>query len=438
MSRLLNLIYIVLLAAVSPLLIYKSWKTGKYREGWSEKFLGRCPERVGRGPCLWLHAVSVGEVRLLKPLIQEISRRRPDWDIVISSTTETGLSQARQLFPELLTFYAPLDFSWATRRAIRRIRPTTLALVELELWPNLILTAKDYGAKICLLNGRLSAKSQKGYGRVLRWIGPTLGRIDMVAVQTDEYADRFGSLGLTAPKLRVTGSIKYDNLETDRFNVATSRLRNLFNISAEQLVLVAGSTMAGEESVVLDVYERLINLNDAPRLILVPRHPERFDEVAAIVERRGLPLVRRSQLGTSPIPDHLMDAVILVDTLGELSSVWGVADLAFVGGSLLPGRGGQNMMEPAAFGASVYFGEHTSNFRDTVSLLLSRNAAQVVSGGEELYQTICEDLKDKSTRIARGMRARELVMAQTGATIRTFHELERVMDMVSCSNKLFE
>ncbi|MFM1802216.1 MAG: hypothetical protein RJA81_1568 [Planctomycetota bacterium] len=438
MSRLLNLIYIVLLAAVSPLLIYKSWKTGKYREGWSEKFLGRCPERVGRGPCLWLHAVSVGEVRLLKPLIQEISRRRPDWDIVISSTTETGLSQARQLFPELLTFYAPMDFSWATRRAIRRIRPTTLALVELELWPNLILTAKDYGAKICLLNGRLSAKSQKGYGRVLRWIGPTLGRIDMVAVQTDEYADRFGSLGLTAPKLRVTGSIKYDNLETDRFNAATSRLRNLFNISAEQLVLVAGSTMAGEESVVLDVYERLINLNDAPRLILVPRHPERFDEVAAMVERRGLPLVRRSQLGNAPIPDHLMDAVILVDTLGELSSVWGVADLAFVGGSLLPGRGGQNMMEPAAFGASVYFGEHTSNFRDTVSLLLSRNAAQVVRGGEELYQSICEDLKDKSIRIARGMRARELVMAQTGATIRTFHELERVMDTVSCSNKLFE
>jgi 3-deoxy-D-manno-octulosonic-acid transferase len=331
-----------------------------------------------------------------------------------------------------------MDFSWATRRAIRRIRPTTLALVELELWPNLILTAKDYGAKICLLNGRLSAKSQKGYGRVLRWIGPTLGRIDMVAVQTDEYADRFGSLGLTAPKLRVTGSIKYDNLETDRFNAATSRLRNLFNISAEQLVLVAGSTMAGEESVVLDVYERLINLNDAPRLILVPRHPERFDEVAAMVERRGLPLVRRSQLGNAPIPDHLMDAVILVDTLGELSSVWGVADLAFVGGSLLPGRGGQNMMEPAAFGASVYFGEHTSNFRDTVSLLLSRNAAQVVRGGEELYQSICEDLKDKSIRIARGMRARELVMAQTGATIRTFHELERVMDTVSCSNKLFE
>jgi 3-deoxy-D-manno-octulosonic-acid transferase len=437
MSRILNLVYITLLIVLSPLLVYKSWKTGKYREGWSEKFFGLCPERVGRGPCLWLHAVSVGEVRLLKPLVNEVQKRRPDWDIVISSTTETGLSQARQLFPDLLTFYAPMDFTWATRRSLKRIRPTTLALIELELWPNLIRTAKDHGTKICLLNGRLSAKSQKGYSRVRRWIGPILSRMDLVAVQTEEYAQRFGTLGLPKPKLKVTGSIKYDNLETDRFNPATSKIRQLFSIRPDQLIWVAGSTMSGEEQVVLDVYEKLINQSDAPRLILVPRHPERFDEVARMVEERGLPLVRRSQLGTTAIPENLIDAVILVDTLGELSSVWGVADMAFVGGSLLPGRGGQNMMEPAAFGASVYFGSHTSNFKDTVSLLLDRNAASVVTSGENLFETICKDMQDKAGRIARGMRARELVMAQTGATMRTFNELERLMPPESRSNKSF-
>lgn len=428
MSRIFNLIYIALLFVAAPWLVYRSWKTGKYREGWSEKFLGKCPERVGRGPCIWFHAVSVGEVRLLKPLIAELERRRPDWDVVVSTTTETGLSQARQLYPDLLTFYAPLDFSWATRRAMSRIRPTTFALVELELWPNMIRSAKEAGARICLLNGRLSLKSQKGYSRARRVLGPTLSRIDLLAVQTEEYAERFGTLGLAKPKLKVTGSIKYDNLETDRNNPKTQTLRKLFNIRPNDLVWVAGSTMAGEEPTVLDVYQKLMAAGESVRLIMVPRHPERFDEVARMIEQRGLPLIRRSSLDNRPIPDSCTDAVILVDTLGELSAVWGLSDLAFVGGSLLPGRGGQNMMEPAAFGASVYFGEHTANFRDTVQLLLGRDAAIQVSGGDALLEAIRQDIVSKSTRIARGMRARELVMSQAGATARTFAELEHLMD----------
>jgi len=435
MSRIFNLIYIILLFFAAPWLIYKSWKTGKYREGWSEKFLGRCPERVGRGACIWFHAVSVGEVRLLQPLVAELQRRRPDWDIVISSTTETGLAQARQLFPEMLTFYAPLDFSWATRKAISRIRPTTLALVELELWPNLIRTAKESGARICLLNGRLSAKSQKGYQRVQRWLGSTLARIDLVAVQTEEYADRFGTLGFPKPKLKVTGSIKYDNLETDRNHPKTAGLRRLLRLTEGEVVWVAGSTMAGEEQIILDVYQDLLKDGAEVRLILVPRHPERFDEVARMIEQRQLPMVRRSQLADRPIPEQCKDAVILVDTLGELSAVWGLADLAFVGGSLLPGRGGQNMMEPAAFGASVYFGKYTSNFRDTVSLLMSRDAATIVEDGSELSRVIHKDLQNKTERLMRGMRARELVMAQVGATTRTVAELERLMEPVLRTNK---
>ena len=428
MSRIFNLIYIVLLVVAAPWLIYRSWKTGKYRDGWGEKFLGRCPERVGRGECIWFHAVSVGEVRLLQPLVAELQRRRPDWDIVISSTTETGLAQARQLFPELLTFFAPLDFSWATRRAISRIRPTTLALVELELWPNLIRTAQESGARVCLLNGRLSVKSQRGYQRAKRWLGSTLARIDMVAVQTEEYAERFGTLGFPKPKLKVTGSIKYDNLETDRNHPKTSALRQLLRLTKGEVVWVAGSTMAGEESIILSVYRDLVAEGVELRLIMVPRHPERFDEVARMIEQNGMPMIRRSQLGDRPMPEQCQDAVILVDTLGELSAVWGLAYLAFVGGSLLPGRGGQNMMEPAAFGASVYFGEHTSNFRDTVQLLMSRSAATIVADGDALSKAIQEDLKNKTERLLRGMRARELVMAQVGATSRTVVELERLME----------
>lgn len=423
MSRFLNVIYVIALIVASPLLLYKSWKRGKYREGWSQKFLGRCPERVGRGPCVWFHAVSMGEVRLLRPLVAELERRRPDWDIVISTTTETGLSQARQLFPERLTFYAPLDFSWATRQAMKRIRPTTLALVELELWPNLIRSAEEAGASVALLNGRLSARSQKGYFRIRRWIRPTLARLDVVAVQTEDYAHRFRTLGLPAPKLKVTGSIKYDNLETDRQNPRTRALREAFGLKDGETVFVAGSTMAGEEEVVLNVYESLRRRHPRLRLIVVPRHPERFDEVADSIRKRGLGLVRRSQMESG----GAAGAVILVDTLGELSAVWGLSDLAFVGGSLFPGRGGQNMIEPAAYGASVHFGEHTANFRDTVQLLESREAAVVVKNESALENALEQDLRDPAKRLARGLRARDLVLSQAGATIRTVTELERLM-----------
>jgi 3-deoxy-D-manno-octulosonic-acid transferase len=433
MSRFLNVIYIIVLIVASPLLLYKSWKRGKYREGWSQKVLGLCPERVGRGPCVWFHAVSMGEVRLLKPLIAELERRRPDWDIVISTTTETGLSQARQLFPELLTFYAPLDFSWATRQAMKRIQPTTLALVELELWPNLIRSAEEAGARVALLNGRLSARSQKGYRKIRRWIRPTLARIDVVAVQTEDYADRFRTLGLPAPKLKVTGSIKYDNLETDRQNPKTKSLREAFGIRDGETVFVAGSTMSGEEDVILNVYENLVRNHPKLRLIVVPRHPERFDEVARAISRRGLALARRSSLENTAGASS--QAVILVDTLGELSAVWGLADLAFVGGSLFPGRGGQNMMEPAAFGASVHFGEHTANFRDTVQLLMSRNAAIIVRDGSSLEKALEQDLREPAERLARGLRARDLVLSQAGATGRTVSELERLMHPANRSTK---
>ena len=208
MPFVLNAVYLILLAFFAPWIAIRSIRTGKYREGWGEKFFGNAPSRIGDRPCVWFHAVSVGEVLLLKPILRELERRRPGWDIVVSTTTETGLSVARRTYPDIVTFYAPLDFSWATNRAISRIRPTVLALVELELWPNLVWAAKRRKANVMIINGRLSRRSHQGYRKLRGPLGPTLRRLDTVAAQSAEYAARFVDLGIPSERVRVTGSVK--------------------------------------------------------------------------------------------------------------------------------------------------------------------------------------------------------------------------------------
>ncbi len=196
MPCLLNLIYATLLAACSPLLLYRSSGPGDTAKAGARSSSGTAPLRIGDRPCVWFHAVSVGEVLLLKPILEELQRRRPGWDAVISTTTRTGLAVARRTYPDLVTFYAPLDFSWAARRAVARVRPTVLALVELELWPNLVWAAKRAGARVVIVNGRLSRRSHRGYRRLRGPLGPTLRRIDAVAAQNGEYAGRFVDLGV--------------------------------------------------------------------------------------------------------------------------------------------------------------------------------------------------------------------------------------------------
>ena len=431
MPCLLNLIYATLLAMCSPLLLYRSLRSGKYREGWGEKFLGRAPHRIGDRPCVWFHAVSVGEVLLLKPVLQELARRRPGWEAVISTTTRTGLAMARRSYPDLVTFYAPLDFSWSARRAVSRVRPTVLALVELELWPNLVQATKESGARVAIVNGRLSRRSHKGYRKLRGPLGPTLRRLDAVAAQNIEYADRFVDLGVPRSRVRVTGSVKFDGLEVDRSNGKTVALRKALGLSPTELVFVAGSTMDGEEEAALAAYRKARGSYPQLRLVLVPRHPERFEQIASWLASRGERVVRRSDGDAAPISRTSRQSpppVILVDTLGELSSVWGLADVAFVGGSLKPGRGGQNMMEPAAFGAAVLFGPHTSNFREVVEQLLARGGAREVADASELAEALLADLDDPESAAARGAVAREYVLAQDGASGRTFVELDRLVD----------
>lgn len=426
MAYLRDCFYFLLLIVCSPCLILRSIRTGKYRDGWAEKLLGSAPLRISDRPCVWFHAVSVGEVLLLKPLIGELSRRRPGWDIVVSTRTITGLAQARRTFPDLVTFYAPLDFSWAVRRAIARIRPTVLALVELELWPNLIEAAKRAGAAVAIINGRLSARSHRGYRRFRPVLRPTLDLIDVVAAQSQEYADRFVDLGVPTDRLRITGSVKYDGLEAVRDNPRTGALREAFGLSPLDVVFVAGSTMEGEEDAALAAYRAAKTRHRRLRLILVPRHQERFDEVARFLLDQGERLIRRSRPGA--IFGEGADApVVLVDSIGELKAVWGLADAAFVGGSLLPGRGGQNMIEPAAYGAPLLFGPHTHHFRDTVEHLLDLEAARVVKDANDLIRALGEDLDDPETAAERGAAAKAFVLAQHGASARTLAELDRLV-----------
>jgi 3-deoxy-D-manno-octulosonic-acid transferase len=307
MAYLLNAFYLLLLIAASPWLVWQAWRTGKYRGGWGAKLLGRVPQRAGNGPCLWLHAVSVGEVNLLATIIERWERLQPDWEIVISTTTLTGFQLATKRYAPRAVFYCPLDLTWAASRAMRRVRPTLLVLAELELWPNLIRAARRHGAKVAIFNGRLSAKSFRGYSRIGWLIRRVLADIDLIAVQNDEYAQRFLDLGAPPAAVRVTGSIKFDGARTDRANADTQRLARLAGLSSGDIVFLAGSTQEPEESLALDAFEALAPSHPGLRLILVPRHPERFDAVAQMLDRRGAVWQRRSELERSKLPSGVRE-----------------------------------------------------------------------------------------------------------------------------------
>lgn len=425
-SWLLNGLYLALVVVASPWLVWSAMRHGKYRNGWRAKWLGEAPLRQGTTYCIWLHAVSVGEVNLLATLISEISRRHPDWEVVISTATKTGYDLAQRKYSEQHTvFYAPLDFSWAVRRAVRRIRPNMLVLAELELWPNLIAAAKQSEAKVAIVNGRLSDKSFRGYRRGRWLVAKVLGRLDAIVAQDEVTAERFAQLGARSESLFVSGSLKYDGAQTDRENPRTVALRRLANLPEDAIVLVAGSTQAPEEEMALGIFKRLAPDHPRLHLVIVPRHPERFDEVAALLARSGVAWRRRSQLiegGENPTGAK----VLLVDTIGELGAWWGTARVGFVGGSF-GDRGGQNMIEPAAYGVATCFGPNTWNFRDIVQALLKAEGAIVVENEEQLFEFVTRAVSDSGYAAELGGRARAFVATQLGATGRTVKVLEDLM-----------
>lgn len=426
MGWLLNCVYLGLLVALSPWLLWRRLRTGRYRRGWGAKLLGRVPAPPpGDGPVIWLHAVSVGEVNLLGVLIERLERRQPGCRCVISTTTETGYDVATRKYSPRTVFFCPLDFTWAVRAASRRVRPDLLVLAEVELWPNLVRAARASGARVAIVNGRLSDHSYRGYSRIAWVVRRLLRRVDLVAAQSEAYAERFRTLGAPSERVVCTGSVKFDGARTDRENSATRRLAELAGIARDDVVLLAGSTQAPEEELTLDAYLACRERHPRLRLLLVPRHPERFDEVARLLESRGVPFARRSQLAAAR-PAATTPRVLLVDAVGELGAWWGLASIGYVGGSMGP-RGGQNMIEPAAYGCAVSFGPRTQNFRDVVQLMLAEDAARVVQDGAELTQFVRECLDDPEQAAELGERARQLVLRQQGAADATVELLSALL-----------
>ncbi len=417
---LLNALYLFALIILSPWLIYRSIRTGRYRRGLWAKFLGVAaakPQAAKKR--VWFHGVSVGEIHLLRQVIGAFRKRFPEHECVVSSTTDTGLDEAKRCFPDLTVIPFPLDFSWAVRRTLRNVDPELIVLAEGEMWPNFLLAAKRRGVSVAVVNGRMSPRSFGRYrklGFLTRWL---LNHFDLIATQNEEYAANYRSLGADPERVRVTGSVKFDGSKGDRHNPQTTALRRLFDLNEQDLVWVAGSTQAPEEEIVLNVYHRLRPDFPQLRLFLVPRQKDRFGEVGHLLEASREPFVRRSTLDPHVARRTPHVALVLVDTIGELGALWGLADIAFVGGSLDGRRGGQNMIEPAAYGAAVLFGPHVWNFREPAARLLACGGAVKVIDEAELESAIRRILTDPARRASMGAAARAYVVEQQGATERT-------------------
>ncbi len=427
MSLSMYLLYSALLAGwllVSlPYWLIQMGRHGKYRAGLAGR-LGKLPRPLmapSSKPAIWVHAVSVGEVLAVSGLVTELSRFS-EHQVFVSTTTDTGQKLARKRFGEENVFYFPLDFAFAIRPYLQALRPQLIVIAETEFWPNFLRLAKEAGARIAVVNARISDRSFPGYRRLRRWLTRVLANVDLFVTQTDEDRRRLLEIGAAAQRVEVTGNLKFD-ISPPAPPPIVGCLRNAFHEAGASPVLVCGSTVDGEEPLLLRAFENVLASHPRALMILAPRHPERFVEVAALLSKLGVRFWKRSLWSGEPIAG----GVFLVDTIGELAVLYSLGTLAFVGGSLVP-RGGHNIIEPAHYGVPIIVGTHTDNFRDIVGLFQSRNAVKVV-GPAELPLAFMELISDEAERVALGRRAAETLRAQQGATQRTVAALEGILPL---------
>jgi 3-deoxy-D-manno-octulosonic-acid transferase len=420
MTYLRDALYLLVLALLAPWLLARAWRTGRSLVTLRQRLLGTLDVPELPTGAVWFHGVSVGEITMLRSLVAAFRRQHPEIPVVVSATTDTGLDQARKHFSDVAVFGFPFDFSWAVARVLQRLQPALVVLGESELWPTFLASCRRRGIPVAVVNGRLSPRTVRRYVWVQPLVRPLFASLRLACVQTEEHAAAFLALGTSPGQVHVTGNIKYDGALIDRHNPRTLELGRLFGVQPGDRVFVAGSTQPGEEAAVLAAFEAARAAHPTLKLILVPRAPERFDEVAALVPG----CVRRSTL-REPLPS--CPPVVVLDTLGELGAVYGLADIAFVGGSLDGKRGGQSMIEPAALGVAVLFGPHVWNFRHTASSLLTLGAAFQIRNTAELTEAVCRLLGDEEERKATGAAARAFVLAQQGATQRTVAHLTRLL-----------
>jgi 3-deoxy-D-manno-octulosonic-acid transferase len=411
MLILYSLALFLLLVVGSPWWLWRMATSGKYRQGLSER-LGLIPARIRGGligNVLWIHAVSVGEVLAAGRLIDDLTQRLPDYRILVSTTTRTGQTLARERFGADRVFYFPLDFAFAVRSWLRVLRPRMLVLLETEFWPRVLTECRRAGIPVAVVNARISDRSWPRYQRLAFLWRRLLTGVSAALAQSELDAERLRALGLSI--VRVAGNLKFD-IRAPKPAAVTAALRE--NLPPGVPVLVCGSTLAGEEDLLLDA------LPPGIVTILAPRHPERFSDVAQILDRRGVLSLRRSAWMQSPAPIPT-GTIFLLDSIGELASVYSLAAAAFVGGSLVP-MGGHNPLEPAQFGVPIVMGPSCENFRGIVDLLRRRNAIRIALPAA-LKAALAEVLSANPESQAMGARAREVFASEAGATERTVEAL---------------
>jgi len=408
-----------LLPLAIPLLKVRDSLGGKRRPAFGERLARNLPPLPKGG--IWLQAVSVGEVELARRLVGELRQSAPDFPLVVSATTATGLDLARRTLGDTLPVFAcPLDLPGAVGRVLEAARPRAVVLVETELWPELLHQAAGRRIPVGVVNARLSEGSVARYRRVGGLLRPLLDPLALVLARSDADAERFASLGVPADRISVTGNVKYD-LEADgrplEWAEAVQKAAN------NRPILVAGSTMDGEEELVVELVRQLGGVGEAPFLILAPRHPERFDTVARLLSDRGLVFARRS---SGEVPQVGADA-FLIDTIGELARAYSLATVAFIGGSLVP-TGGHNPLEPAVLGVPVISGIHVHNFSEVYAEMIAAGGARLVAGVEELTVVAAAWLDEPDLAAAAGAAGREVVVRNRGATGRTVAALIEMIE----------
>jgi 3-deoxy-D-manno-octulosonic-acid transferase len=416
MYFLYSVLVLAFFALVSPWFLYQAIR---YR-----KYVASLPQRMGYLPVsfnmdgeqsIWIHAVSVGEVLTARPLVRDLRERYPRLRIFLSTTTMTGQAIARRSVQDLdAVFYFPFDLGLTVRRTLDLVRPRLFIMMETEIWPNLLRECRKRGVKTAIVNGRLSQRSYPRYRLVRGFMTRVLDHVDSFCVQSEESARRFIDLGANPGRVTVTGSLKFDSLDLTTPAVqarARDRVLRYFRIPRSRPVIVAGSTMKGEEAAVLAAFRRVRSVVPNALLILAPRHVERAGDVEQQSRHEGFKVVRRSEL---PIDAEPRADIVILDTIGELATIYQLATVAFVGGSLVD-TGGHNILEPAVFGKPIVFGPHMSNFAEIAEAFVGNAAGVQLNNERELADTMLALMTDPVRRARLGAAARALVEANRGA-----------------------
>ncbi|MFA6408744.1 MAG: lipid IV(A) 3-deoxy-D-manno-octulosonic acid transferase [Gammaproteobacteria bacterium] len=413
MSILRNIYSLLFYLALPFILLRLQWKGRKnpaYKERWNER-LAWYPKETQLSSSIWIHAVSLGESVAAIPLIKALQARYPEEKIIVTNMTPTGAEKIRATFgDEVLQLYVPYDYPGAIKRYLRHFNPRLLIIMETELWPNLLYYSAKKNIPVLLANARLSPHSFNNYLRFKPLVSKMLSCITNVAAQSAADGERFLELGLTREKLIVAGNIKFDLNVAEEVYKAAQTLQHNWKLSDSRPVWIAASTHPGEEEIILSAAKRVLQTLPDALLILVPRHPERFNDVAALCAKQGFNCVRYSE---NPMVSTDTQ-VIIGDTIGKLLSFYALAKVAFVGGSLVP-IGGHNLLEPAALGAAVLTGPELHNFREISELLLTSKALILVKNDSDLVEQVLRLLQDKSSNAIMVKAGKEVIAQNKGA-----------------------